>query len=65
MSEPLTGIYRKEIADYIRSGEASSQNLGLEVEHFIIDEHGDQIDFDTISGLIARVGESLGARILY
>ena len=26
----------KDISDYIRSGEADDQNLGLEVEHFMM-----------------------------
>ena len=55
----------KEISDYIRSGETSSQKLGLEIEHFVINENGIQIDFHQISNLIKEVGDSLGAKIIY
>lgn len=55
----------KDISEYIRSGETESQNLGLEIEHFIIDDSGNQIDFHEISNLIDRVGKSIGAEIIY
>lgn len=55
----------KEISDYIRSGETSSQKLGLEIEHFVINENGIQIDFHQISNLIKKVGDSIGAKIIY
>ncbi|MCR5104695.1 MAG: hypothetical protein K6B68_09620 [Eubacterium sp.] len=55
----------KDISDYIRSGEADDQNLGLEVEHFIINDEGIQIGFHEISNLIDRVGKSIGADIIY
>ena len=55
----------KEISNYIRSGETSSQKLGLEIEHFVINENGIQIDFHQISNLIKEVGDSLGAKIIY
>ena len=55
----------KEISDYIRSGETSSQKLGLEIEHFVINENGIQIDFHQISNMIRSVGDSLGAKIVY
>ena len=55
----------KEISDYIRSGETSSQKLGLEIEHFVINENGIQIDFHQISDMIKSVGDSLNAKIIY
>ena len=55
----------KDISDYIRSGEADDQNLGLEVEHFIVNDEGIQIGFHEISNLIDRVGKSIGADIIY
>ncbi|MBO4864272.1 MAG: hypothetical protein J5517_07890 [Eubacterium sp.] len=56
---------KKAISEYIRSGESESQNLGLEIEHFIVDEEGTQIEFHEISELIDQVGHSLGAEIIY
>lgn len=55
----------KEISDYIRSGETSSQKLGLEIEHFVINENGIQIDFHQISEMIKEVGEKIGAKLVY
>ena len=55
----------KEISEHIRSGETSSQKLGLEIEHFVINENGIQIDFHQISDMIKSVGDSLGAKIVY
>ena len=55
----------KDISDYIRSGETSSQKLGLEIEHFVINENGIQIDFHQISDMIKSVGDSLNAKIIY
>ena len=55
----------KDISDYIRSGESSDENLGLEVEHFIVNDEGVQMAFHEISNLIDQVGRSLGAEIIY
>lgn len=57
--------FRKDISEYIRSGETDSQNLGLEIEHFIINDEGVQIDFHEISNLINQVGKAIGAEIIY
>ena len=57
--------YLKDIAEYIRSGESDTENLGLELEHFIVDHNGLQITFDEVSPLIDRVGKRIGAEILY
>lgn len=56
---------RDEIRDYIRSGESMSEDLGLEIEHFIVDDSGVQIGFHEISDLILKVGNDLGAQIVY
>ena len=37
--------YLNEIFDYIKSGETKESNLGLEIEHFIINDEGVQIGF--------------------
>lgn len=55
----------EDISAYIRSGESTDENLGLEIEHFIIDDEGNQIDFHEISTLINLVGRQLGAEIIY
>ncbi|MCR4813839.1 MAG: hypothetical protein K5879_03335 [Lachnospiraceae bacterium] len=54
-----------EITDYIRSGESTGKNLGLEIEHFIVDRNGDQIGFDEISSLIYEIGSGINAEIHY
>ena len=57
--------FLKDISDYIRLGESSDENLGLEVEHFIVNDEGVQMGFHEISNLIDQVGRSLGAEIIY
>lgn len=57
--------FLQDIEAYIRSGETSSKNLGLEIEHFIIDNNGDQIPFDEISSLIKDIAVKLGAKLHY
>ena len=54
-----------DVSAYIRSGETTTKKLGLEIEHFVINENGIQIDFHQISNLIKEVGDSLGAKIIY
>ena len=54
-----------DVSAYIRSGETTTKKLGLEIEHFVINEKGVQIDFHQISNLIKEVGDSLGAKIIY
>ncbi len=58
-------FFSEKIAEYIRSGESMSKKLGLEIEHFIIDEQGMQMEFHEISALIDRVGHSIGAEMIY
>lgn len=53
------------IIDYIRAGESTDKNLGLEIEHFVVNDNGDQIGFDEISNLIFEVGNRIGAEIHY
>ncbi|MBQ6637608.1 MAG: hypothetical protein IJH82_03035 [Lachnospiraceae bacterium] len=55
----------EDISDYLKSGESESRDLGLEIEHFIVDENGDQIGFDEISNLISQIGTGIGAEIHY
>lgn len=56
---------RDEIREYLRSGETDSKDLGLEIEHFVVDSNGDQIGFHEISKLIYDVGKYLKAEITY
>ncbi|SNU07963.1 glutamate--cysteine ligase [Lachnospiraceae bacterium] len=57
--------FLEDISEYIRSGESESQDLGLEIEHFIINDEGVQMEFHEISNLINQVGRKLGAEIIY
>ena len=54
-----------DVSAYIRSGESLSQKLGLEIEHFIINDRGIQIDFHEISTLIKNTAEKINAKIVY
>ena len=42
----------EDIVEYIRSGETDGQALGLEVEHFVVNDEGVQIGFDEVTSLI-------------
>ena len=55
----------RDIESYIRSGETSTQKLGLEIEHFIVDGNGDQIPFEEISSLVEDIGNKIGAKLHY
>ena len=57
--------FTKDISNYIRNGETSSKKLGLEIEHFLIDKNGDQIEFDEISSLVESVGNKIDASLRY
>ena len=55
----------QDIYDYVKSGETDTENLGLEIEHFIVDRNGFQIGFDEITSLIEKVGQEINAEIQY
>lgn len=57
--------FLEDISKYIRSGEADDENLGLEIEHFVINDEGTQMGFHEISALISQVARSIGAEIFY
>ncbi|MBO6165349.1 MAG: hypothetical protein J6O17_03130 [Eubacterium sp.] len=57
--------YLNDISEYIRSGESDDTNLGLEIEHFVVNDEGIQIGFHEISELIDKVGRELGAEVIY
>ena len=47
-----------DICEYVRSGETEKERLGLEIEHFIINEVGVQITFETaLSGICRAIGD--------
>ena len=55
----------QNIVDYIRSGETDNQTLGLEIEHFVVNDQGIQIGFDEVTELIGKVAKELSAKIIY
>ncbi|MCR4717470.1 MAG: hypothetical protein K5656_09835 [Lachnospiraceae bacterium] len=57
--------FTDDIKNYIQAGESNSEKLGLEIEHFVVDDDGNQIGFDLISVLIKEVADSIGADLLY
>lgn len=54
-----------DIYEYIKSGETEKERLGLEIEHFVVNEDGTQIGFDEITALIEKVGRETGANLAY
>ena len=55
----------QNIYDYIKTGETDTENFGLEIEHFVLDQDGNQIGFDEITSLIERVGKEISAEMIY
>ena len=56
---------RNDIKSYIRKGETQEQGLGLEIEHFVVNEKGVQIEFHEVSDLLKQMGDILKAEIIY
>jgi len=54
---------REVITNFIRDGETKEQRLGLELEHFILNEVEEGIEFDVLSEMIRKTGEKLGAKL--
>ena len=54
-----------DIYSYIKSGETDSENLGLEIEHFVVNDKGVQIGFDEVTALIEKIGTETGSDIIY
>ena len=52
-----------DIFEYVRSGETEKERLGLEIEHFIVNEVGVQITFEEVTPLIEKVGRETGAKL--
>lgn len=51
----------KDIESYIASGESDSEKLGLEIEHFVVNDEGVQIGFEEVSGLIEEIAGKISA----
>ena len=52
------------IQEYIEEGNTNSQNLGLEIEHFAVDDKGNQIGFNEVTALIEEIADKIkGNRI--
>ncbi len=56
---------KDSIKEFIRKGETDEHRLGLELEHFVINDQGVQIGFDEVSGLLEKMALILNAKILY
>ncbi len=56
---------RAVVTKYIRAGETDRQRVGLELEHFVLNEMDEGIEFDVLSDLIRRIAEKLGAELVY
>ena len=52
------------IQEYIEEGRTNSQNLGLEIEHFAVDDKGYQIGFDEVTALIEELAVKINAKLL-
>ena len=49
------------IQEYIEEGNTNSQNLGLEIEHFAVDDKGNQIGFNEVTALIEEIADKLSS----
>ena len=54
----------QDIRTYVQTGETRTENLGLEIEHFVVDETGTQIGFAEITSLIEHVAREIGADLV-
>ena len=56
---------KESVKRYIRDGESVSQDLGLEIEHFVVNDAGVQIEFHEVSSIIEKMAGILNAKIIY
>ena len=54
-----------DIVEYIRSGETTGQGLGLEIEHFVVNDAGVQIGFDEVSSILNNMADIVDAKVIY
>lgn len=55
---------KESVKRYIRDGESLSQGLGLEIEHFVINDAGVQIEFHEVSSILEKMAGILNAKII-
>ena len=56
---------KNDIREYLRKGESFERGLGLEIEHFVVNDEGIQIGFHEVSELIEKMAHILNAEIIY
>ena len=56
---------KESVKRYIRDGESLSQGLGLEIEHFVINDAGVQIEFHEVSSILEKMAGIVNAEIIY
>lgn len=56
---------KESVKRYIRDGESVSQGLGLEIEHFVVNDAGVQIEFHEVSSILEKMAGILNAKIIY
>ena len=56
---------KESVKRYIRDGESVSHGLGLEIEHFVVNDAGVQIEFHEVSSIIEKMAGILNAKIIY
>ncbi|MCR4612225.1 MAG: hypothetical protein K5644_10040 [Lachnospiraceae bacterium] len=54
----------EEICKYIKSGETKCGTLGIEIEHFVVDDKGFPISFELMSETIKNVAEKFGFKLI-
>jgi len=56
---------KESVKRYIRDGESLSQGLGLEIEHFVVNDAGVQIEFHEVSSILEKMAGIVNAKIIY
>ena len=54
--------FLQDIYGYIKSGETDTENLGLEIEHFVVDKNGSVIEVNpgkSYLGFTSRLGDTI------
>ena len=55
---------KESVKRYIRDGESLSQDLGLEIEHFVVNDAGVQIEFHEVSSILEKMAGIVNAEII-
>ena len=56
---------KESVKRYIRDGESVSQGLGLEIEHFVVNDAGVQIEFHEVSSILEKMAGIVNSEIIY